>query len=129
MKSKLQPYFNLMRMHQPAGLFLLLWPCLISLNIATLTHLTKLFLPAMLTRKSGKILNLASIASFFPGPNMAGYYATKAFVLSFSEALSSELEGTGVSVTCLCPGPTASNFQAAAGMEDSKIIKGKKLPT
>jgi short-subunit dehydrogenase len=88
-----------------------------------------LFLPAMLTRKSGKILNLASIASFFPGPNMAVYYATKAFVLSFSEALSSELEGTGVSVTCLCPGPTASNFQAAAGMEDSKIIKGKKLPT
>ncbi len=102
---------------------------MISLNMGALTHLTKLFLPGMLARKHGKILNVGSIASFFPGPTMAVYYATKAYMLSFSEALSSELAGTGVFVTCLCPGPTASNFQAAANQQESKVVKGKKLPT
>jgi uncharacterized protein len=102
---------------------------MIDLNIKALTHLTKLFLPAMKQRKNGKILNVASTAAFQPGPLMAVYYATKAFVLSFSEALASELEGTGVTVTTLCPGPTESGFQAASAMEDSKLVKGKKMPT
>lgn len=102
---------------------------MIRLNIQTLTHLTHLFLPYMVKNKYGRILNLASIASFLPGPLMSVYYATKAYVLSFSEALSTELEGSGVTVTALCPGPTESGFQKAAAMNESKILKGRKLPT
>lgn len=102
---------------------------MINLNITALTALTKLFVVDMVKRKSGKILNVASTASFQPGPLMAVYYATKAYVLSFSEAISNELNGTGVTVTALCPGPTESGFQAAADMKDSKLVKGKKLPT
>ena len=102
---------------------------MIQLNILTLTHLTKLFLKGMIERKSGKILNLASIASFQPCPLMAVYGATKAYVLSFSEAIANELKGTGVTVTALCPGPTKTNFFKAAGNEDSKLVKGKKIPT
>ena len=102
---------------------------MIQVNIVALTELTKRLLPAMVARKSGRILNLASTAAFFPGPLMAVYYATKAYVLSFSEAIANELEGTGVTVTALCPGPTASGFQAAANLELSKLIVGKKLPT
>jgi hypothetical protein len=102
---------------------------MIDLNITTLTHFCKLYVKDMLARKSGKIMNVASTASFQPGPTMAVYYATKAYVLSFSEAISNELEGTGVTVTALCPGPTESNFQAAANLEESKLVKGKKLPT
>lgn len=102
---------------------------MIDLNMRTLTHLTKLYLPEMIARKSGKVLNVASTAAFQPGPTMAVYYATKAYVLSFSEAISNELEGTGVTVTALCPGPTESNFQAAANLDDSKLFKGKKLPS
>ena len=79
---------------------------LMQVNMVSLAHLTKLFLPEMLRRRSGRILNVASTAAFVPGPFMAVYYASKAFVLSFSEALSNEVEGTGVSVTVLCPGPT-----------------------
>ena len=101
---------------------------MIQLNIVALTELTKRLLPAMVARRSGRILNLASTAAFLPGPLMAVYYATKAYVLSFTEALASELEGTGVSVTALCPGPTASGFQAAARLEESKLVAGKKLP-
>ena len=89
----------------------------IQLNIATLTHLTKLFLPAMIERRKGKILNLASTAAFQPGPIMAVYYATKAYVLSFSEALAEELKGCGIQVSVLCPGPTESDFQEAAGID------------
>jgi uncharacterized protein len=74
-------------------------------------------------------LNVASTAAFFPGPLMAVYYATKAYVLSVSEAVGEELKGTGVTVTALCPGPTASGFQAAAAMEDSKLVKGRKIPS
>lgn len=93
------------------------------LNMVTLTHLTKLFLKPMIERKQGKILNVASTASFQPGPLMAVYYATKAYVLSFSEAIARELEGTGVSVTALCPGPTESGFQERADMSDSKLVQ------
>jgi short-subunit dehydrogenase len=102
---------------------------MMNLNIVSLTALTKLFVKDMAARKSGKIMNVASTAAFQPGPLMAVYYATKAFVLSFSEALSNELKGTGVTVCALCPGPTESGFQDAAAMQDSKLVKGKKLPT
>jgi uncharacterized protein len=96
-------------------------------NMVALTHLTKLFLPAMLEQHWGKILNMSSTAAFQPGPLMAVYYATKAYVLSFSEALAEELRGTGVSVTVVCPGATASGFQSRANMEDSKLVSGRKL--
>jgi len=102
---------------------------MINLNIMALTHLTKLFLPDMIKAKFGKVLNVASTASFQPGPTMAVYYATKSYVLFFSEAIANELEGTGVTVTALCPGPTASGFQDAAALGESKLVKGKKLPT
>jgi uncharacterized protein len=98
---------------------------MIQLNVASLTHLTKAILPGMIARQAGKILNVASTAAFQPGPLMAVYYATKAYVLSFSEALSNELDGTGVTVTALCPGPTRTGFQAGAKMEESKLVRGK----
>ncbi len=95
---------------------------LIRLNISALTHLAKLFLPGMLARKSGKIMNVASTAAFQPGPLMAVYYASKSYVLSFSEALATELSGTGVSVTALCPGPTESEFQKTAGIHENLLL-------
>ncbi len=100
---------------------------MLQLNMTALVVLTKLYLPAMVAARSGKILNVASTAAFQPGPFMALYYATKAFVLSFSEAIASELEGTGVTVTALCPGPTATGFQAAAKLENSRLIKQMKV--
>ncbi len=100
---------------------------MIQVNIASLVSLTKLFLPDMLARKSGRILNVASTAAFQPGPLMAVYYATKAFVLSFSEAIANELSGTGVSVTALCPGPTASEFQARAQIQETRLVKSKLM--
>ncbi len=100
---------------------------MMQVNVVCLTHLTKLFLPDMVKQGSGKILNLASTAAFQPGPLMAVYYATKAYVLSFSEAIANELEGTGVTVTALCPGPTESGFQQRAAMEDSKLVSGQKI--
>jgi len=102
---------------------------MINLNITTLTQLTHLFLPAMIKNKCGKILNVASTAAFQPGPLMSVYYATKAYVLHFSEAIANELESTGVTVTALCPGATESGFQKAADLEESKLVKGKKLPS
>ncbi|MEH1852909.1 MAG: SDR family oxidoreductase [Nostoc sp.] len=102
---------------------------LLQVNVLCLTHLTKLFLKGMVKRGSGKILNVASTAAFQPGPLMAVYYASKAYVLSFSEAIANELEGTGVSVTALCPGPTESGFQQRAAMEDSKLVSGQKIMT
>ena len=96
---------------------------MIQLNITTLTHLTRLFLPGMVQRGHGKILNLASTAAFAPGPLMAVYYATKAYVLSFSEAIAVELKDTGVTVTVLCPGPTETGFQQRAEMTDSKLVQ------
>jgi len=95
----------------------------LQLNVITLTELTKLFLKPMLARKRGRILNVASTAAFQPGPYMAVYYATKAYVLSFSEALSSELAGSGVTVTCLAPGPTESSFVERAKMDASGLLK------
>ena len=97
---------------------------LIHLNCTTLTQLTHLFLPEMLKNKTGKILNVASVAGFFPGYLMASYYASKAYVLSFSQALGEELRGTGVSVTTLCPGATATNFEKTAGAQTSRLFKG-----
>ena len=94
---------------------------MIDLNVRALTEMTGLFLPGMIARGSGKILNVGSIASFEPGPMMSVYYATKAFVLSFSEALTKELKGTGVTVTCLCPGPTNTGFTAGAGMTQKRF--------
>jgi uncharacterized protein len=100
----------------------------IQLNVTTLTHLTRLYLPAMIERakverKSGRILNVASTAAFQPGPLMAVYYATKAYVLHFSEAIANELQETGVTVTCLCPGPTATEFQERAHISGIRLTK------
>ncbi len=100
---------------------------MMQVNMVTLTHLTKLLLSGMLQRRRGKILNVASTAAFQPGPLMAVYYATKAYVLLFSEALADELRGTGVNVTALCPGPTESGFQKSANMEDSKLFSGEVM--
>jgi short-subunit dehydrogenase len=102
---------------------------MINLNITTLTSFTKLYLQDMVKRRSGKIMNVASTASFQPGPTMAVYCATKAYVLSFSEAVSNEVSDKGVTITALCPGATETGFQAAASMDDSKLFKGKNLPT
>jgi len=102
---------------------------MINVNITALTYLTRLFLPAMVKNGFGRIMNVASTAAFQPGPTMSVYYATKAYVLHFSEAIGNELEGTGVTVTALCPGATESGFQSVAGMEESKLVKGRKLPT
>jgi short-subunit dehydrogenase len=95
----------------------------IQLNLAALTYLTKLFLGPMLERRSGKIMNVASTAGFQPGPRMAVYYATKAYVISFSEALANELAGQGVTMTCLCPGATATDFASRAGNARSRLFK------
>ncbi|PYS82497.1 MAG: short-chain dehydrogenase [Acidobacteria bacterium] len=95
---------------------------LLQINVVALTHLTKLLLPSMIARRRGYVLNVASTAAFQPGPLMAAYYASKAYVLSLSEALANETEGTGVRVTVLCPGPTETGFVAAAKMEESKLF-------
>lgn len=102
---------------------------MINLNITTLTQFTKLYLKDMVKRRNGKIMNVASTAAFQPGPIMAVYFATKAYVLSFSEAVDNEVRDKGVTITALCPGATESGFQAAAAMEESNMVKGKKLPT
>jgi len=102
---------------------------MINVNITSLTYLTRLFLPDMIQRKYGKIMNVASTAAFQPGPTMSVYYATKAYVLHFSEAIANELKGTGVTVTALCPGATESGFQSVANLHESKMVKGKKLPS
>jgi short-subunit dehydrogenase len=101
---------------------------MMQLNMNCVVVLTKLFLPDLLST-NGKLLNVASTAAFQPGPFMAAYYATKSFVLYFSEGLACELEGTGVTVTALCPGPTASGFQDKAVMQASSLVKNKKLPS
>ena len=98
---------------------------LIQVNVAALTALTHRFLPGMLARGRGRVLNVASTAAFMPGPLMAVYYASKAYVLSFSEALNEELRGSGVNVTALCPGPVESGFQARAQMQDSRLLSGR----
>lgn len=96
---------------------------LIEVNIQALTELTKALLPDMVKRGSGKVLNVASTAAFAAGPLMAVYYASKAYVMNFSIALNEELKGTGVTVTCLCPGPTKTGFETGAGMQASRLFK------
>jgi short-subunit dehydrogenase len=100
---------------------------LVEVNIKALTHLTKLYLPDMLRRRSGRILNVASTAAYVPGPFMAFYYASKAFVRSFSEAVADEVKGSGVTVTVLCPGPTRTSFFESAGIADSNLLKGNSM--
>jgi short-subunit dehydrogenase len=90
---------------------------IVALNVVALMELTRAFLPEMIARGRGRILNVASVAGFLPGPMMAVYYASKAFVLSFSDALAEECRDTGVTVTALCPGPTLTGFQRRAGIE------------
>lgn len=97
---------------------------MMQLNMVTLTHLTRLFLPGMIERQDGKVLNVASTAAFQPGPLMAVYCATKAYVLSFSESIAEEVRGTGVTISALCPGGTESGFQERAAMQESKFIQG-----
>lgn len=102
---------------------------MIHLNITALTQLTKLCLQEMTRRKRGRIMNLASTAAFQPGPLMAVYFATKAYVLHFTEAIANEVEHLGVTVTALCPGPTETRFQTTAGAEDNQAFNKHKLPT
>ena len=96
---------------------------MIDLNDRALVELTHIYWPRMLANKRGGVLNVASTASFQPGPLMAIYYASKAFVLSFSEALWKEAEGTGVHVSCLCPGPTVSKFRERAGTGKTRLAR------
>jgi short-subunit dehydrogenase len=100
---------------------------MLQVNITALTELTGLFLPGMIQRKRGGILNVGSVAGFQPGPNMAVYFATKAFVLSFTEALAEELSGTGLKVSVLCPGPTESNFGNVARGEKVRQVNTSKM--
>jgi uncharacterized protein len=100
---------------------------MLQVNIAALTELTGLFLPGMIQRRRGGILNVGSVAGFVPGPGMAVYYATKAFVLSFTEALAEELLGTGLKVSVLCPGPTESNFGSVARGEKIRQVSTSKM--
>ena len=101
---------------------------MIQLNITTLTALCHFYLPSMKQKQSGHIINIASTAAFQAGPFMGVYFATKAYVLSFTEALAEELKGSGVYATAICPGPTTSGFQAAADMVHAKLFN-KKLPS
>ncbi len=100
----------------------------VQVNVAALTRLTRALLPGMIERRRGRVLNVASTAAFQPGPGMAVYYATKAYVLSLSEALAHELRGSGVSVTALCPGPTTTGFQARAAIEETRLMRGSLMP-
>jgi hypothetical protein len=96
---------------------------MIDLNDRALVELTHIYWPGMLANRTGGVLNVASTAAFQPGPLMATYYASKAFVLSFSEALWEEARGTGVRVSCLCPGPTVSKFRERAGTDKKKLSR------
>ena len=102
---------------------------MIQVNAASVVHLTKLFLPAMLKRRKGRIMNVASTAAFQPGPLHSIYYATKAFVLSFSEAIHEELRKTGVTVTALCPGPTRTEFFERAGTNKTRLFTQAAMAT
>lgn len=97
---------------------------MLHLNIGALTHLTRLFLPDFIARRRGYILNVGSTAAFQPGPLMSVYYASKAYVVSFSEALHNEARDYGVKVTCLCPGPTKTEFDKRSGAVGTKLFEG-----
>lgn len=94
---------------------------MVQVNVTALMHLSKLFIAPMLKRRAGYVLNVASTAAFFPGPMHSVYYASKAFVLSFSQALAEELDRSGISVTCLCPGPTETEFAQVAGIKTVRL--------
>lgn len=96
---------------------------MVQVNLAALTHLTRLFLPGMLQRSRGGILNVGSLAGFQPGPNLAVYYATKAYVLSFTEALSEEITDPNIKITCLTPGPVRTEFGSKSELDDSLLFK------
>jgi short-subunit dehydrogenase len=100
---------------------------IIQVNLTALVELTGLFLPGMLKRKRGGILNVGSVAGFLPGPCMAIYYASKAFVQSFTEALAEETAGSGVAINVLCPGPTESNFGTVARGGKARIMQTPKM--
>src|SRR5437763_7441399 len=100
---------------------------IVQLNIGALTHLTRLFLPGFVQHRRGQILNVASTAAFQPGPLMAVYYATKAYVVSFSEAVHNEVRDYGVTVTALCPGPTKTEFDKRAGSTNTKLFKRRNV--
>jgi short-subunit dehydrogenase len=100
---------------------------MLQVNVAALTQLTRMFLPAMVDRGSGRILNVASTAAFQPGPLMAVYHASKAYVLSFSEAIRAELDETGVSVTTLCPGPTRTAFVDRAEVSRNRFTSSRVM--
>jgi short-subunit dehydrogenase len=102
---------------------------MIRLNISALTELTHLFLPSMIERKSGKILNTASSAGFMPGPMQSVYFATKAYVVSFTQGVHHELKKKGVTVTALCPGPVKTEFEKTAGLEGVELFKLAVTPT
>jgi short-subunit dehydrogenase len=101
---------------------------LLQVNVVALTELSRLLVPGMVERGHGRVLMLGSVGSFGPAPMTAAYGATKAYVLSLSLAMAEELRGTGVTVTCLCPGPTRTGFQERAELGDSALIRGRKLP-
>jgi short-subunit dehydrogenase len=98
---------------------------MINVNISAIVGLTRILLPGMIKRKSGGILNIASTAAFYPGPMMSVYYASKTFVLYFSEALREEVHACGISVSTLCPGPTETNFEKRSGMGNTLLVKRK----
>ena len=100
---------------------------MVRLNVVTVVQLTRLLLPEMLKRGSGGVINVASTAAFQPGPNMAVYYATKAFVLSFSDAIHEELIDTGIKVVCLAPGPTTTGFAEDSGMKSLKMFSANAM--
>jgi short-subunit dehydrogenase len=100
---------------------------MIQLNVTSVVDLTKRFLPSMVQRNSGRILNVASTAAFVPGPWMSVYYATKAFLLSFSQAVDYELSSSGIRVTTLCPGPTESEFKVRAGSQRSRLFEASVM--
>ncbi len=100
---------------------------MVQLNITALTELTRLFLPGFIDRRRGRILNVASTAAFQPGPLMSVYYASKSYVVSFSEAIHNEAREYGVTVTCLCPGPTRTEFQKRAGASEVELFNGKHV--
>lgn len=97
---------------------------IIDVNVRAATDLMLRFLPSMMERRRGHVLNVGSVASFVPGPRMAVYFATKAYLLSLSQALMQEVRGSGVSVTCLCPGPLKTPFLARAGADKTALFKG-----
>jgi uncharacterized protein len=100
---------------------------MVQLNVGALTHLTRLFLPGFVQRRRGQVLNIASTAAFQPGPLMAVYYATKAYVVSFSEAMHNEVRDYGITITALCPGPTKTEFDKRAGGTNTKLLKGRNV--